>query len=172
MELNIFALTKPQNILIMETKDRLQKYKFENYTIVTNFETYQDAENFAKENSGELIEVGFTDGADNPLENPKANLIADKKTFRVELPYSDYKVYYSYDEGFQEMAKSLQFQKKEADNDMFLEDILSDQNIAAGDRIIIVDDKKINTITTRERIKFLMGGNLYELAVKIANTEV
>jgi hypothetical protein len=37
--LNIFALTKPQNILIMETKDRLQKYKFENYTIVTNFES-------------------------------------------------------------------------------------------------------------------------------------
>jgi hypothetical protein len=32
----------------METKDRLQKYKFENYTIVTNFETYQDADNFAK----------------------------------------------------------------------------------------------------------------------------
>ena len=63
-------------------------------------------------------------------------------------------MYYSYDEGFQEMAKSLQFQKKETDNDMFLEDILSDQNIAAGDRIIIVDDKKINTITTRERIKF------------------
>jgi hypothetical protein len=62
----------------METKDRLQKYKFENYTIVTNFETYQDAENFAKENAGELLEIGFTDGADNPLENPKANLIADK----------------------------------------------------------------------------------------------
>ena len=99
-------------------------------------------------------------------------IYTDKKTFRVELPYSDYKVYYSYDEGFQEMAKSLQFQKKEADNDMFLEDILSDQNIASGDRIIIVDDKKINTITTRERIKFLMGGNLYELAVKIGNTEV
>ena len=64
MVLDIFALTKPQNILIMETKDRLQKYKFENYTIVTNFETYQDAENFAKENAGELLEIGFTDGAD------------------------------------------------------------------------------------------------------------
>jgi hypothetical protein len=43
----------------METKDRLQKYKFENYTIVTNFETYQDAENFAKENAGELLEIGL-----------------------------------------------------------------------------------------------------------------
>ena len=52
---------------------------------------------------------------------------------------------------FKKWQKSLQFQKKEADNDMFLEDILSDQNIAAGDRIIIVDDKKINTITTERK---------------------
>ena len=73
---------------------------------------------------------------------------------------------------FKKWQNLYNFKKKEADNDMFLEDILSDQNIAAGDRIIIVDDKKINTITTRERIKFLMGGNLYELAVKIGNTEV
>jgi hypothetical protein len=75
-------------------------------------------------------------------------------------------VYYSYDETFQDLAKTLQYQKKEANNDMLLEDVLSDQNLA-GDRIIIVDNGVINTITTRERIKFLMGGNLYELGVKV-----
>ncbi len=75
-------------------------------------------------------------------------------------------MYYSYDETFQDLAKTLQYQKKEANSDMLLEDVLSDQNLA-GDRIIIVDNGVINTITTRERIKFLMGGNLYELGVKV-----
>lgn len=151
----------------METKEkRLQEYKFEDYKIVTNFETYKDAEIYAKENDGRLIEVGFVDGADNPVESSKANLILDKKPFRVELPYHHYDVYYSYDETFQDLAKTLQYQKKEANNEMLLEDVLSDQNLA-GDRIIIVDNGVINTITTRERIKFLMGGNLYELGVKV-----
>ena len=49
---------------------------------------------------------------------------------------------------------------------MLPEDILSDQNIAPGDRIIITDESGVNTVTTRERIKFLMRGNVYELAVK------
>lgn len=155
----------------METNDRLQKYKFENFIVITNFETYEDAENFARDNSGELMEVGFLDGADNPVETNKGNLIADKKPFRVELPYNNYDIYYSNDEKFQEIAKELQYQKKESEDDMLPEDILSDQNLASGDRIIIVDNGMINTITTRERIKFLMGGHLYELAVKIPSEE-
>ena len=43
---------------------------------------------------------------------------------------------------------------KKAENDMLPEDILSDQNIAPGDRIIITDESGVNTVTTRERIKF------------------
>ena len=58
----------------MKNTDRLQKYEFENYTIVTNFEEYQDAVNYATENNGELLEVGFTDGADNPSLNSDGNL--------------------------------------------------------------------------------------------------
>ena len=57
----------------MKNTDRLQKYEFENYTIVTNFEEYQDAVNYATENNGELLEVGFTDGADNPALNSDGN---------------------------------------------------------------------------------------------------
>ena len=52
---------------------------------------------------------------------------------------------------------------KKAENDMLPEDILSDQNIAPGDRIIITDESGVNTVTTRERIKFLMRGNVYDL---------
>ena len=55
---------------------------------------------------------------------------------------------------------------KKAENDMLPEDILSDQNIAPGDRIIITDESSVNTVTTRERIKVFNAGNVYELAVK------
>ena len=43
---------------------------------------------------------------------------------------------------------------KKAENDMLPEDILSDQNIAPGDRIIITDESGVNTVTTREELSF------------------
>ncbi|MBW8358331.1 MAG: hypothetical protein K0M63_00855 [Weeksellaceae bacterium] len=153
----------------MEGNEKLQKYEYDEYTVVTNFETYEDAVNYAAENQGELIEVGFTDGSDNPMPNTEGNLMAEKRTFRVGLD-PDYKVYYSSDEGFQEMAENILEEMKKKENDVAPEDWIADQNIATGDRIIVVKDGEVNTVTTRERIKFLMRGNLYELAVKVPNS--
>jgi hypothetical protein len=153
----------------MEGNERLQKYEYDEYTVVTNFETYEDAVNYAAEHGGELLEVGFTDGSDNPMPNTEGNLMADKRTFRVGLD-PDYKVYYSSDEGFQEMAEDILEEMKKKENDVAPEDWIADQNIATGDRIIVVKDGEVNTVTTRERIKFLMRGNLYELAVKVPNS--
>ena len=153
----------------MENTERLQKYQYENYTVVTNFETYQEVVDYAAANNGDLIEVGFTDGSDNPMPNSTGNLIAEKKTFKVGLD-PEYKVLYSYDEGFQEMAEELLEVMKVKENDIAPEDWLADQNIATGDRIIVLKDGEVNTVTTRERIKFLMRGNLYELAVKVPST--
>lgn len=151
----------------METKEILQTYKFDDFIFVTNFKTFNDAEEYAFKKKGELVEIGFIDGADNPELTTKANLIAERKPFKVELPYSNYNVYYSYEVYFQDLAKTLQFQKKRLEDDMFLEDIWADQNIAHGDRILIVDNGEIVAVTTKERIKFLMGGHLYEVAVKL-----
>ena len=149
----------------MENTERLHKFGYDDYNVVTNFETFADAENYANEKGGELIEVGFTDGSDNPMPNTTGNLIADKKTFRIGLD-PEYSVLYSDDPKFQEMAEVLLENKKALENDVALEDWLGDQNIAPGDRIIIVKNGEVNTVTTRERIKFLMRGNVYELAVK------
>lgn len=146
--------------------NRLQKYQYDGYTVVTNFETFQDVKDYAAKHNGELIEVGFTDGSDNPMPNSSGNLIAEQKPFKVGLD-PEYKVYYSSDEGFQEMAENILENMKAKENDVAPEDWLSDQNIATGDRIIIVKNGEVNTVTTRERIKFLMRGNLYELAVKV-----
>jgi hypothetical protein len=150
----------------MEEQDRLQKYTFEGYTVVTNFETVEDAEQYAAEKGGELIEVGFTDGSDNPAPNEDGKLMEGRRVFRVALD-PEYKVYYGHDEGFQDMAQDILEEMKRKEDDVLPEDWLADQNIATGDRIIVVKDGEINTVTTRERIKFLMRGNLYELAVKI-----
>ena len=154
----------------MENKERLQNYTYDDYTVVTNFETYQDALNYADKYNGELIEVGFTDGSDNPMPNNDGNLIAEQKTFKVGLD-PEYKVVYSYDEGFQEFAEDVLEEMKKLENDVAPEDWLADQNIATGDRIIVMKNGEVNTVTTRERIKFLMRGNLYELAVKVVPTQ-
>lgn len=152
----------------MSDTDRLQKYVFDEYTIVTNFEKYTDAVSYASSHQGELVEVGFTDGADNPLPDDSANLLESKRTFRVGLD-PEYEVLYSDDEKFQEMAETILEHLKEKENDIAPEDWISDQNIAPGDRIIVIKDGEVNTVTTRERIKFLMRGNVYELAVKVQN---
>lgn len=149
-------------------KSRLQEYAYDDYKVVTNFETYEDAVKYAGESGGELIEVGFTDGSDNPMPNDKAQLIANKKPFRVGLD-PEYDVLYSEDERFQDMAQAILVDIKEKENDIAPEDWLGDQNIATGDRIIVLKNGEVNTVTTRERIKFLMGGKLYELGVKVPN---
>lgn len=155
----------------MENTDRLQKYQFENFTFVTNFEKYEDAENYAAEKSGEIVEVGFTDGADNPELNSDGHLITSRKTFRVGLD-PEYEVLYSDEPKFQEMAEVILEEMKKKESDTLPEDWLSDQNIASGDRIIVTKNGAVNTVTTRERIKYLMRGNVYEIAVKVSNADV
>ncbi|QOR74373.1 hypothetical protein IMZ16_02740 [Cruoricaptor ignavus] len=156
----------------MENEERkLQEYGYDDYKIVTNFANFEEAENYAREKNGELIEVGFTDGSDNPMPNDHAKLIENRKVFRVALD-PEYDVVYSDEEGFQERAQDLLEDMKKLENDVAPEDWLADQNIATGDRIMIFKDGEINTITTRERIKFLMRGDLYELAVKVNDPEL
>lgn len=150
----------------MDNTERLEKYEYDDYTVVTNFETYEQAEAYAREHNSELLEVGFTDGSDNPMPDDTGNLIAEKRSFKVGLD-KEYQVYYSHDEGFQQMAEDVLEELKKKEDDDTPEDWLADQNIAPGDRIIIFKNGEVNTVTTRERIKFLMRGSLYELAVKV-----
>ncbi len=148
--------------------DRLQEYAYDDYKVVTNFETYNDAVQYANETGGEMIEVGFTDGSDNPMPNDTAKLMESQTPFKVGLDPM-YEVLYSSDERFQEMAETILEDMKSKENDVAPEDWISDQNIATGDRIIVLRDGEVNTVTTRERIKFLMRGNLYEIGVKVPN---
>lgn len=152
----------------MENTERLQKYEFDDYTVVTNFENFEDAEQYAAEKNGELLEVGFTDGADNPVPDDRGQLMTQRKPFRVQLD-PDYTVLYSDDPRFDEMAEQIQTDMKLKEGEVTPEDWISDQNLAPGDHIIVIKDGEVNTVTTRERIKFLMRGNVYEIAVKVPN---
>ncbi len=103
----------------MENKERLQEYHYDDYKVVTNFETYEDAVQYAAETGGEMVEIGFVDGSDNPLADDTAQLMKIKKPFRVGLD-PEYTVYYSEDEGFQEMAQNILEEMKELEDDIAL----------------------------------------------------
>lgn len=150
--------------------NNLHEYIHEGCKFVTNFATYAEAEAYAQTNQGELVELGFTDGADAPVLNDAGNLISSQKPFRVVLP-AEYSVLYSDDETFQEVAEKLLVEKKIIESDIAPEDWLADQNIASTDRLIILKNNEVNTITTRERIKYLMLANVYELGVKLVIEE-
>lgn len=167
---------KGQNTRYIQTKDEnsqydnstLVTYAYDEYKVVVGFGSVAHAKIYASEHNGELIEVGFTDGSDNPMENTDGNLLKEDKPFAVHLPnHPNAEIWYSYDQNLQELMQKKLFQIKKQDDDMLLEDILSDQNIAGGEYIMVTEGKEIIVITTRERIKFLMRGNVYELAVKI-----
>ena len=66
------------------TEDRLQHYEFDQYTVTTNFATYEDAVNYAHEQQGELVEVGFTDGS----EDRKSTRLNSSHEFVSRMPSS------------------------------------------------------------------------------------
>src|SRR5690606_3777302 len=152
----------------MENKERLQEYVYDDYKVVTNFETYEDAVQYAAETGGEMVEIGFVDGSDNPLADDTAQLMNIKKPFRIGLD-PEYTVYYSEYECYEDMGQKILGEMIELDADTLPEEWIDEQNIATGVRIIVVKDGEINTLTTREMIKYLMRGNVYSIAVKLPN---
>lgn len=86
--------------------ERLTKYEFENTNVYTGFNSVGEAKKFADERNGRLVEVGFLDGNDNPVEDNSQNLIAENKYYKA-FAGPDYKILHSSDEGFQEIADKL-----------------------------------------------------------------
>ncbi len=53
---------------IMETfnSEKLSSYQIDHQKLVTGFATYADTEIYAAKFGGKVVEIGFTDGNDNP----------------------------------------------------------------------------------------------------------
>ena len=151
----------------METfnEEKLVKYQMDEKEIVVGFATYQDAENYAAQNLGDLVEVGFKDGNDNPQLTNEASLISQKLHYFVEAG-PEYKFIHSADPSFRDYADQLQERKADLNDDSPEEKYIANAEIEISeDPIIVLKNNEFESITSRERSKYLKQANVYEIGV-------
>ena len=151
----------------METfnEEKLVKYQMDEKEIVVGFATYQDAENYAAQNLGDLVEVGFKDGNDNPQLTNEASLISQKLHYFVEAG-PEYKFIHSADPAFRDYADQLQERKADLNDDSPEEKYIANAEIEISeDPIIVLKNNEFESITSRERSKYLKQANVYEIGV-------
>lgn len=56
----------------------LNRYELEDQILYTGFSSYQDAEEYAQNKGGKLVEVAFRDGNDNPVITTEGGLMEKK----------------------------------------------------------------------------------------------
>lgn len=154
----------------METEnivERLNKYEFDSSNVYTGFKSVDEARQFATDRNGKMVEVGFLDGNDNPVENDSQNLIADNKYYKA-FAGPDYRIIHSSDEGFQEVAEQLKERQNELTEKSPDEKYFSDADWQIEeDAVIVLFKDKIENVTSRERSKYLMHTKVYEVAVSV-----
>jgi hypothetical protein len=154
----------------METSsqnEKLTKYSLENQAIFTGFASYQDAENYAQANNGKIVETAFRDGNDNPEIVHDAGLIQNKNHFHVEAG-SEYQFIHSADPRFREYADQLQVRQADLDKLSPEEKYITNGQIeVAEDPIIVLKNNEFESVTSRERSKYLKQANVYEIGVSI-----
>ena len=152
--------TSPQN-------EKLSQYTLENKIIYTGFANFQDAENFAQSKGGNLVEVAFRDGNDNPVLSHEAKLIENKKHFLVNAG-SEYRFIHSSEPDFRDYADYLQERKADLEKLSPEEKYITNAEIEVSeDPIIVLKNNEFESVTSRERSKYLKQANVYEIAVEI-----
>jgi len=63
----------------METNKKLNRYDLKDQVVITGFSNFNEAENYVQKEGGELVEIAFKDGNDNPQITNEAGII-EKKT--------------------------------------------------------------------------------------------
>ncbi len=147
--------------------ERLTKYEFDNTNVYTGFKSVGEAKKFAAERNGRLVEVGFLDGNDNPVEDDSQNLLAENKYYKA-FAGPDYKILHSSDEGFQDIADKLKERENEVTEKSPDEKYFSDADWQIKeDAVIVLYKGEVENVTSRERSKYLMHTKVYELAVEV-----
>ncbi len=152
----------------METKDnerKLNRYDLEDQILYTGFSNFDDAENYAQTENGELVEVAFKDGNDNPQVSDEAGLL-EKKLHYVVKAGPEYKFIHSSDEAFKQYADELQKIKAKLEESPPDERYLANFELEnAEDPIIVLKNDRFESVTSRERSKYLKHANVYEIGV-------
>jgi len=154
----------------METNafnQKLNRYVLDNQVIYTGFSSYNDAEQCAQRKGGTLVEVSFKDGNDNPEICQEVNLIEKKLHYYVDAG-DEYKFIHSSDPGFRKYADELQ--KIKAHNDKTSPDERYFANFEienTEDPIIVLKNNHLESVTSRERSKYLKHACVYEIGVAL-----
>jgi len=154
----------------METNafdQKLNRYEFDDTIIYTGFSSYQDAEDYAQKKNGKLVEVGFKDGNDNPEIGNEANLIEKKLHYVVDAG-DEYKFIHSSDPAFKQYADELQKIKAKLLESPPDERYLANFEIEnTEDPIVVIKNDHFESVTSRERSKYLKHANVYEIGVSV-----
>ncbi|MDQ1095042.1 MULTISPECIES: hypothetical protein [Chryseobacterium] len=157
----------------METNDydqKLNKYDLEDQSIYTGFSSFDDAERYSQEKNGKLVEVSFKDGNDNPQITDEAHLIDKKLHYFVEAG-DEYKFIHSSDPGFRDYADELQKIKAKMREDAPDERYIANFEIEnSEDPIIVIKNDHFESVTSRERSKYLKHAKVYEIGVSISKS--
>lgn len=154
----------------METNaydQKLNRYELSNTIVYTGFSSYKDAEEYAQKKNGELVEVGFKDGNDNPIIGDEAHLIDKKLHYFVDAG-DEYKFIHSSDPGFKEYADELQKIKAKLLQSPPDERYLANFEIEnTEDPIVVIKNDHFESVTSRERSKYLKHAKVYEIGVSL-----
>lgn len=151
-----------------KAKEQLRRYELSDAILMTGFGSYQSALDYAKEHQGEVVETAFTDGNDNPVISDAQKLIEKQLHFVVEAG-PEYQFIHSSDPGFREYADEIQKVKSDMVGFSPEEKFISNGEIEiAEDPIIVLKNNHFESVTSRERSKYLKQANVYEIGVKIA----
>lgn len=154
----------------METNahnQNLNKYVLEDQTVYTGFSSFNDAEAYADKAGGSLIEVAFKDGNDNPEITSEAGLVDKKLHYHVEAG-NEYKFIHSSDPAFKEYADELQKIKAKLTQSPPDERYLANFELEnTEDPIVVLKNDQFESVTSRERSKYLKHANVYEIAVSV-----
>lgn len=146
---------------------KLNRYVLNDQIVYTGFSSFNDAEECANKKGGTLVEVGFKDGNDNPQIADEAGLIEKKLHYYVDAG-DEYKFIHSSDPGFRKYADELQ--KIKASNDKTSPDERYFANFEienTEDPIIVIKNNHLESVTSRERSKYLKHAKVYELGVSL-----
>lgn len=145
----------------------LNRYELEDQILYTGFSSYQDAEEYAQNKGGKLVEVAFRDGNDNPVITTEGGLMEKKIHYFVDAG-EEYQFIHSSDPGFRDYADELQKIKAKQMQSPPDERYLANFEIEnTEDPIVVIKNGHFESVTSRERSKYLKQAHVYEIAVSL-----
>ena len=112
-----------------------------------------------------VVEAGFRDGNDNPENTSDGGLLEKKLQYFVDVG-PEYKFIHSCDPGFRHYADELQKIKAKIDRLSPEKKYISNAAIEiVKDPFIVLKNNHFESVTSREKSKYLKHTKVYEIAV-------